>query len=229
MGHFGYLHRVRKVRPGVPHRRAIRKRQKHCRNAQGSRFPEIHCDRAGKETMDRITQKPRLATVWLGGCSGCHMSFLDLDERLIELAGRVEFCATPLTDYKDFPEADITLVEGAVANQEHLETIRNVRRRTKILVSLGDCAVTGNVTALRNMYGIDDVLNRAYRETAAVVTGIPVGNSVVPRLLARVRPVHEVVNVDYFIPGCPPSADIIYNYLTALLENRQPVLEGRFG
>jgi len=179
--------------------------------------------------MDRMTNKPRLATVWLGGCSGCHMSFLDLDERLIELAGRVEFCATPFTDYKDFPEADITLVEGAVANEEHLEQIRKIRQRTKVLVSLGDCAVTGNVTALRNMYGVDEVLNRAYRETAAVVTGIPSGNSVVPRLLARVRPVHEVVDVDYFIPGCPPSADVIHSYVMALLEGREPALEGRFG
>lgn len=179
--------------------------------------------------MDRMTQKPRLATVWLGGCSGCHMSFFDLDERLIELAGRVEFRTTPLTDYKDFLEADITLVEGAVANEEHLEDIRKVRQRTKILVSLGDCAVTGNVTALRNMYGVDEVLNRAYRETAAVVVGIPSGNSVIPRLLARVRPVHEVVNVDYFVPGCPPSADVIYNCIVALLEGRQPVLDGRFG
>lgn len=179
--------------------------------------------------MDRMTSKPRLATVWLGGCSGCHMSFLDLDDRLIELAGRVEFCATPLTDYKEFLEADITLVEGAVANEEHLEQIRNIRQRTKVLVSLGDCAVTGNVTALRNMYGVEEVLNRAYRETAAVVIGIPSGNSVVPRLLARVRPVHEVVSVDYFIPGCPPSADVIYAYVVALLDGREPPLERRFG
>lgn len=176
-----------------------------------------------------MTNKPRLATVWLGGCSGCHMSFLDLDERLIDLASRVQFCATPFTDHKDFPEADITLVEGAVANEEHLEQIRKIRRRTKTLVSLGDCAVTGNVTALRNMYGVEEVLNRAYRETAAVVTGLPSGNSVVPRLLARVRPVHEVVDVDYFIPGCPPSADVIHSYVMALLEGREPTLEGRFG
>lgn len=100
--------------------------------------------------MDRVAKKPRLATVWLGGCSGCHMSFLDLDERLIDLAGRVELCASPLTDLKEFPEADITLVEGAVANQDHLESIHEIRKRTKILISLGDCAVTGNVTAMRN-------------------------------------------------------------------------------
>ncbi|HKI27348.1 MAG TPA: hypothetical protein VKA07_13570 [Candidatus Sulfotelmatobacter sp.] len=176
-----------------------------------------------------MTQKPRLATIWLGGCSGCHMSFLDLDERLIDLAARVEFCACPLTDYKDFPEVDITLVEGAVANEDHLEQIQRVRRQSRILVSLGDCALTGNVTALRNMFSVEDVLDRAYRQTAAVVTGIPSGNGAVPRLLDRVRPVHEVVQVEYFIPGCPPSADTIHEFLMALLDGRTPAQAGRFG
>jgi len=179
--------------------------------------------------MDRIEKKPRLATVWLGGCSGCHMSFFDLDERLVDLANRVEFGATPLVDYKDFPEVDVTLVEGAVANEEHLEHIRKIRQRTRILVSLGDCAVTGNVTALRNMYSVQEVLDRSYRDTAAVVTGIPAGNRVIPRLLPRVRPIHEVVQVDYFVPGCPPSADAIHSCVMALLEGRQPELHGRFG
>lgn len=179
--------------------------------------------------MDRLTTKPRLATVWLGGCSGCHMSFLDLDERLIDLAGRVEFCASPFTDFKNFPDADITLVEGAVANEDHLAQIKAIRQHTKLLVSLGDCAVTGNVTALRNIFSVDDVLNRAYRETSTVVTGIPSGNGAVPRLLDRVRPVHEVVKVDYFIPGCPPSADTIHGFLIDLLAGRSPTSEGRFG
>ena len=179
--------------------------------------------------MDRMNKKPRLATVWLGGCSGCHMSFLDMDERLLDLAARVDLCASPLTDYKDFPEVDITLVEGAVANEEHLEQIRKVRMRTKLLVSLGDCAVSGNVTAMRNIFAVEDVLERAYRENATLVTGVPTGNGAVPRLLARVRPVHEVVKVDYFIPGCPPSADAIHSFLMALLEGRSPVLEWRFG
>jgi len=180
--------------------------------------------------MDRMTNKPRLATVWLGGCSGCHMSFLDLDERLIELAGRVQLCASPLTDLKEFPEADITLVEGAVANQEHLASILEIRKRTKILVSLGDCAVTGNVTALRNVFRVEDVLNRAYQELATVVVGIPGGNGVVPGLLPRVRPVHEVVKVDYYLTGCPPSADAIHGCLVDLLEGREPAGEvKRFG
>jgi NAD-reducing hydrogenase small subunit len=172
-------------------------------------------------------KKPRLATVWLGGCSGCHMSFLDLDERLIDLHRQVEICASPLTDYKDFPEVDITLVEGAVANEEHLEHIRHIRRRTKILVSFGDCAVTGNVTALRNMFGVDEVLDRAYRETATQVIGIPGGNQAVPKLLDRVRPVHEVVKVDYFLQGCPPSADKIFAFVGDLLAGKQPAIEER--
>jgi NAD-reducing hydrogenase small subunit len=179
--------------------------------------------------MAEMNPKPRLATVWLGGCSGCHMSFLDLDERLIDLAGRVELCASPLTDYKDFPPADITLVEGAVANADHLKHIQEIRQRTKILVSLGDCAVTGNITALRNLFPLKNVLDCAYRENATVVTGVPGGNGAVPRLLDRVRPVHEVVRVDYFVAGCPPSADTIHNFIVALLDGRTPVQDGRFG
>lgn len=177
--------------------------------------------------MDSVKQKPRLATVWLGGCSGCHMSFLDLDERLAELAGRVQLLASPFTDFKDFPEADITLVEGAVANSDHLEQIHTVRQRTKTLISFGDCAVTGNVTAMRNIFGIEDVLNRCYIESSAVVVGVPGGSQVVPALLNRVRPVHEVVEVDYFLQGCPPSADAIYELLMDLLHGRKPQTDGR--
>jgi len=177
--------------------------------------------------MDPVRGKPRLATVWLGGCSGCHMSFLDLDERLAELAGRVELMASPLTDYKDFPEADITLAEGAVANTDHLEHIRTVRERTKTLISFGDCAVTGNVTAMRNAFGVQDVLNACYLSNSAVVVGVPGGSSVVPELLDRVRPIHEVVEVDYFLQGCPPSADAIYELITELLDAREPQTGGR--
>src|SRR5580692_3509388 len=170
------------MRPGLPHRSAVFEGQTRRRNAQGSRVSEIYRGRQRGEAMDRLTVKPRLATVWLGGCSGCHMSFLDLDERLIDLARRVEFCASPLTDYKDFPEVDITLVEGAVANSDHLSHIRSIRMRTKILVSFGDCAVTGNVTALRNLFTVDDVLDRAYRENSTIVIGVPRGNDILPRL-----------------------------------------------
>ncbi len=177
--------------------------------------------------MDPVGKKPRLATVWLGGCSGCHMSFLDLDERLLELGERAEICASPMTDYKDFPEVDITLVEGAVANEEQLEQIRHIRKRTKLLVAFGDCAVTGNVTAMRNLFSLGEVLDRAYKETAAPVIGLPAGNPIVPRLLDRVRPVHEVVKVDYFLQGCPPTADEIHRILMSLLDGKAPAGERR--
>jgi NAD-reducing hydrogenase small subunit len=174
-----------------------------------------------------MTTKPKLATVWLGGCSGCHMSFLDLDERLIELARLVDVCYSPIMDSKEFPEVDITLVEGAVANEDHLREIQLIRRRTRTLVAFGDCAVTGNVTALRNLFSIEDVLNRSYRENCAIVAGVPTGNGIVPKLLDRVLRVHDVVPVDYFLPGCPPSADTIHSFLSDLLAGRTPAPEGR--
>jgi NAD-reducing hydrogenase small subunit len=177
--------------------------------------------------VDSVNRRPRLATAWLGGCSGCHMSFLDLDERLIDLAALADICYTPIADVKEFPEhVDITLVEGAVANEDHLREIHRIRQRTRILIAFGDCAVTGNVTALRNLFSLEDVLNRAYRETDVVV-GIPSGNDIVPRLLNRVLRIHDVVPVDYFLPGCPPSADAIFTFVTDLLAGRTPSAEGR--
>ena len=170
----------------------------------------------------------RFATVWLGGCSGCHMSFLDLDEWLIDLAKHVDVVYSPLADVKEYPEnVDLVLVEGAVANDENLEMIHKVRARTKTLVALGDCAVTGNVTALRNPLGVAlEVLQPVYGEK---YTDEP---HIVPVLLDRVQPVHRVVPVGYYLPGCPPPAPRIKAVLQALLEGRAPVLEGnelRFG
>jgi NAD-reducing hydrogenase small subunit len=174
--------------------------------------------------------KKRLATVWLDGCSGCHMSFLDTDERLLELAAAMELVYSPLVDRKDFPEqVDVTLVEGSVSSEEDLHKIQKVRARTGYLISLGDCAVTGNVPSLRNPFGPDAVLRRAYLEDGLLNPGIPTRS--VPRLLPLVRPVHHVVKVDLFIPGCPPSADIIYYALSEVLAGRTPDLSDltRFG
>lgn len=173
--------------------------------------------------------KPRFATVWLGGCSGCHMSFLDLDERLIDLAGLVDVCYSPIVDTKEFPEnVDIVLVEGAVANEDNLREIRLIRQRSKVLVAFGDCAVTGNVTALRNLFNVEDVLNRAYKENSAVISGLPLGgDGIIPKLLDRVLRVQDVVPVDHFLPGCPPSADAIYGLVVDLLNGRSPAIEGR--
>ncbi len=174
--------------------------------------------------------KKRLATVWLDGCSGCHMSFLDLDERLIDLATKVDLVYSPLVDIKEFPpDVDIALVEGAVSSEEDLHKIEMIRKNTHTLVSLGDCSVTANVPGMRNAFGTKAVCDRAYIENVTLNPGTP--TDVIPKLLPYARPIHEVVNVDVFIPGCPPSADTIHFALSELLEGRQPELSAktRFG
>lgn len=174
--------------------------------------------------------KLRLATVWLDGCSGCHMSFLDMDERLIELTAKADLVYSPLIDAKEFPEGvDVTLVEGAVSSVDDLHKIQLVRERTMTLVSLGDCAVTANVPGMRNPFSTKSVYDRAYTENVTLDPGTP--DQVVPALLPYSRPVHQVVKVDVFIPGCPPSADVIFYALSELLEGRHPELSAktRFG
>lgn len=174
--------------------------------------------------------RPTLATVWLDGCSGCHMSLLDIDERLLALAEKAELVYSPLVDRKAFPEqVDITLIEGSVSNQDDLNKILHVREHTKTLVSLGDCAVTGNVPGMRNPFWTPEVYDRAYRENVTFDPGVP--NQVVSPLLPFVRPVHEIVPVDIFVPGCPPSANTIFYVLSELLEGREPELSAktRFG
>jgi NAD-reducing hydrogenase small subunit len=160
--------------------------------------------------------KLKVATVWLDGCSGCHMSFLDMDERLLELAELIDVVYSPLVDAKQFPnEVDIALVEGAVASVDDEKKIKLIRAHSKMLVAMGDCAVTGNVPSMRNSLGPEAILNRAYMENASAQQQIP--SVVVPRLLRVVRPIHEYVNVDVFLPGCPPSADTFHTALTALV------------
>jgi NAD-reducing hydrogenase small subunit len=173
--------------------------------------------------------RPTLATVWLDGCSGCHMSFLDMDERLLEIASRADIVYSPLIDIKVYPEmVDFCLVEGAVSSEEDLHKIQMIRRQTKTLISFGDCAVTANVPGMRNPIGVKPLLDRAYIENATINKQIPL--DVVPALLPMARPVHRVVPVDVFLPGCPPSADLIYGALVDLLEGRTPDTAGaRFG
>jgi NAD-reducing hydrogenase small subunit len=166
-------------------------------------------------------KKARVATVWLDGCSGCHMSFLDMDERIIALADKIELVYSPLVDVKEFPaEVDLAIVEGAVATNEDLEKIQKIRKRTKFLLALGDCAVTGNVPAMRNPFGVEATIDRAFFENSDIQKQRPTEN--LPVLLDRVRPIHEVVKVDLFVPGCPPPADAIFFVVSELLEGRVP-------
>ena len=176
--------------------------------------------------MDR----PRLATVWLGGCSGCHMSFLDLDEFLIDLVKQVEIVFSPVVDVKEYPhDVDICLIEGAICNEDHVEMVHKIRQRTKTVISFGDCAVTGNVSAIRNQLGQgnqENVLQRAYMDAAQLNPCVPEEQGIVPRLLERVTPVHEMIHVDHYLPGCPPSAARIKLFMMQLLEGKEPKLEG---
>lgn len=187
-------------------------------------------------TMTAPTPRKRLATVWLAGCSGCHMSFLDLDEWLLELAELAEIVYSPVaSDCKLYPsDVDIALVEGGVANRDNLELLLQVRANSRLLVSFGDCAITANIPGMRNLLqGSDPVLRRAYLELADGSAQLPDAPGIVPELLEQVRPVHELVPVDLFLPGCPPSAARIRAALEPLLHNQPAQLQGpdqiRFG
>ncbi|HET9599814.1 MAG TPA: hypothetical protein VFP65_29840, partial [Anaeromyxobacteraceae bacterium] len=159
--------------------------------------------------------------------------FLDLDERLEALLSAADLVYSPIVDVKRYPlGVDVALVEGAIANEEHLATVREVRARSRFLVAFGDCAVTGNVTALRNVLGrAEPVLQRAYVENVTLAPGVPHEPGIVPRLLDRVRPLREVVQVDLHLPGCPPAPDLIHHAVTELVAGRMPDLGAllRFG
>lgn len=167
--------------------------------------------------------KLRLATAWLGGCSGCHMSLLDLGEFLVGLADRLELVYSPLVDAKQFPQGvDVALIEGAVANLENLELLQQIRKNAKLVVSFGDCAITGNVTSLRNFFKVEDLLTSVYQAGPGSVPRSGEDGDLLPELLPRVVPLHQVVEVDAFIPGCPPDPERILAVISAVL-NGEPI------
>lgn len=169
-----------------------------------------------------VRKKVRIATTSLSGCFGCHMSLLDIDERLLELAELAEFDRSPITDIKHCGPCDVAIVEGGVCNAENVHVLRELRANAKVLVALGACAVNGGLPAQRNHLDVGECLNRVYRDRAG---GEVPNDPELPLLLDKVHPINEVVRVDYFIPGCPPSGDAIWKYLTDLISGRMPRLE----
>ncbi len=171
--------------------------------------------------------KPKVATTSLCGCFGCHMSLLDIDERILKLVELVEFDRSPIDDIKEITgPVDIGLVEGGCCNAENVEVLRKFRAHCKTLVSVGDCAINGGIPALRNGIPLAECYREAFLDGPTVVNPsarIP-DDPEIPLLLDRVVPCHEAVKIDHHLPGCPPSADAIWAALVALLEGRAPEL-----
>ena len=226
MGTRHHLHQLRQVRAGLPYRRAGRKRQG--RGGDGEEDRRRHLP--GTPQRSARMKKVKVATVWLDGCSGCHMSLLDMDAGIIPMARKIDLVYGPLVDAQEFPEdVDVTLVEGAVSSQDDLNKIQKIRQRTKILVSLGDCAVTGNVPAMRNSIPVQKLLQRIYIDGAEEGNVVP--SERVPALLKQARPLREFVKVDLCLPGCPPPSKAIFSVINDLLDGKKPdaALKVKFG
>jgi len=166
--------------------------------------------------------KVKVATAWLDACSGCHMSLLDVDEAIIDLAGVLELTATPITDIKEFPSVDVGIIEGAVSNEHDEEVAKDLRAKCKILMVFGDCACFGGIMSMRNLYTTEEIFDRYYHTEGSICDKIPSSEDLPP--LTRVRPINQVVKVDCYVPGCPPSAKAIHYALSELLAGRIPVL-----
>ena len=165
--------------------------------------------------------KPIVATQSLAGCFGCHMSLLDIDERILDLFDLVEFNKSPIDDIKEFTKkCDIGIIEGGCCNSENIHVLKDFRKNCKILISFGECAIMGGLPALRNGIPIKECLNEAYLDGPTVRDNdkqiIP-NDDEIPMLLDKVYPLHEIVKIDYYLPGCPPSAELIWNALVALV------------
>lgn len=170
-------------------------------------------------------EKITVATCSLAGCFGCHMSFLDMDERIVDLIDHVEFDRSPLTDIKTIGHCDIGLIEGGLCNEENVSVAREFREHCRILVAVGACAINGGVPALRNAFTVQECLSESYLYGLGVVNPQIPSDTELPSLLPKVVAVQTAVKVDYFLPGCPPPADAFVELLEAVLHNREPHLD----
>ena len=171
--------------------------------------------------------KPKIASDWICGCAGCHMSLLDMDERILKIVELADLRSTPITDLKEPDESgvDVGILEGGINNSANEEVAHKMRKRSKILVALGDCAVFGGVPAMRNLCGVQEALQRAYVDAESNEPGSQIPNDPELATMQETRAVHEVVPVDYNVPGCPPDADTIFYVLAELAQGRRPELK----
>lgn len=172
-------------------------------------------------------KKPKIASDWMCGCAGCHMSLLDMDERILKIVELADLRATPITDLKEPDEdgVDVGILEGGINNSANEEVALKMRKRAKILVALGDCAVFGGVPAMRNLCGVEAALRRAYVEAESNEANSQVPNDPELATMTKTHAIHEVVPVDYSVPGCPPDADVIFHVLSELAQGRKPEIK----
>jgi NAD-reducing hydrogenase small subunit len=171
-----------------------------------------------------MKSKLKVATTSLAGCFGCHMSFLDMDERLAGLLEHIELDRSPLTDIKHCSPCDIGLIEGGLCNADNVHVLREFRENCRILIAVGACAINGGVPAMRNHFSLRECLQESYVDGLGIVNPRIPDDPELPLLLSKVHPVHEVVHVDYYLPGCPPPADAFAEVLNDLIEGREPRL-----
>lgn len=175
-------------------------------------------------------KKVTIATDWLAACAGCHMSLLDIDERIITLLEVAEITSSPVTDLKQPPKSgvDVGILTGAISNTHNIEVAERMRSRCKVLIAVGDCATFGGIVASRNLVGTQAALQRAYIETESTVNGLIPHSEELGKPLERVVAVSDVVKVDLFIPGCPPGADCLFFSLSELAMGRELSLPPEF-
>ena len=172
-----------------------------------------------------MAEKLKVATCSLAGCFGCHMSLLDIDERLLDLLEVVEFDRSPIDDIKHISQpVDLGLIEGGVCNAENVHVLYEFRKMCKILVAVGECGITGGIPSMRNSLSLKECLEESYIRGVGVEFAHIPNDPELPLLLNRVRPLHHIVKIDHFLPGCPPSADAFWHFLTELIAGRDPSL-----
>jgi NAD-reducing hydrogenase small subunit len=167
--------------------------------------------------------KPKIATTSLAGCFGCHMSVLDIDDRILQLVELVDFDKSPVDDIKKFTDRCLVgLIEGGCCNEDNVHVLQYFRENCDILISVGDCAINGGLPAMRNGIPLKECMSEAYLDGPTVYnpSGQIPNDPDIPLILDRVYPCHEVVKIDYHLPGCPPPADTIWEALVALLNNK---------
>ncbi|QEP43259.1 NADP oxidoreductase [Ectothiorhodospiraceae bacterium BW-2] len=171
-----------------------------------------------------MSRKTKVATASLCGCFGCHMSLLDIDERIFDLVELIELERSPLNDLKEVSEVDVVLIEGGVANSDNVELLLQFRAKSQILVAVGACAINGGIPAMRNQFSVSESLQESYLNGLGVTEGQIPDDDEIPWLLNQVHPLHEVVRVDYALPGCPPGGETLWRFLSALLRGEPIIL-----